>query len=145
MEDVVGAGGEAATDLDHIIEISILKVRRIQIAGIRDERRKLLVLECLHQKIAQKIEQLVADGCLNMDRSTAFLTILHEATQRLGLNRLIRFGIVIPEDANQLPRLKLPASRRMRDHSGLGLPGPLGSSLSEIIMSMDSPTNVHKR
>lgn len=131
-----------AMDLDHIIELSILKVRRIQITGANDERQKLLVLDCLHQRIAQKIEQLTAEGNLNMDRSTAFLTILHEATRRLGLNRLVRFGITIPGDMDQLPRLKLPPTRRIRDHSCLNMSASMASNLSRLTVSVD-PTDAN--
>ena len=111
-------------DLDHVIELSVLKIRRMQITGVQEERQRLLVLETLHRAIAQKIKTMDAKGELTMDRTAAFLTILHDAVRRLGLARLVRFGISLPDSADELPRLKIPSARRARDGNNVALDTP---------------------
>lgn len=107
---------KATNELDYVIELSILKIRRMQITGIKDERQKLLVLETLHNNIVRKIRELEAqsDGT-GMDRTGAFLTILHDTIQKLGLSSLIRFGVNLPDDIDGFPRLKLAMTRKTRD------------------------------
>ena len=102
-------------DVDYLIELSILKVRRMQITGIRDERQRLLVIETLQSSIERKIAQLEEEDALNMDSTSAFLSILQEAIRKLGLARLVRFGVTLPDADDKLPRLKLPSARRNRD------------------------------
>lgn len=104
-------------DFDYIIEISILKIRRMQITGVRDERQRLLVLETLHHSIAKKIAAAQNDAnAAALDNVTAFATILNEAIRRLGLTRIVRIGLDPPKYPADLPRLKLPsAGKKNRD------------------------------
>lgn len=118
-------------DIDYMIELSILKVRRMQIAGVRDELQRLLVIETLQSNIERKISQLEDEDTLTMDRSAVFISILHEAIRRLGLTKLVRFGINLPENDDQLPRLKLPSIRKSRDLPTLTL-NVSQNTLSEV-------------
>jgi hypothetical protein len=126
---MIAEDGKYADDLDYIIELSVLKIRRMQISGAKEERQRLLVLETLHRAIAQKIETMEADDSISMDRTATFLTILHEAVRRLGLNRLVRFSISLPDNTSDLPRLKVPSARRTRDNNNM---------LMEIPVTKDS-------
>lgn len=102
-------------DLDYIIEVSILKIRRMQITGVREERHRLLVLDTLRRSIAAKLEEQeeATRGTQGVsppsDRTAAFLAILQDAISRLGLSRIVRFCISLPDDDEGLPKLKLPA------------------------------------
>jgi hypothetical protein len=113
-------------NLDQIIEVSLLKLRRMQIMGVKEERHRLLVLETLHRTIEKKMneqERLAGTSSSKNDRINTFLTILQEAVSRLGLCRILRFSITIPEikestndsesmadsqSNDTLPRVRLP-------------------------------------
>ena len=98
---------------DHIIEVSILKIRRMQIVGCREERQRLLVMETLHQGIAQKVGELEAAGRVSPeDRIHTFQSILQEALHHLGLARILRFCVSQPTQSGELPRIKLPNTRK---------------------------------
>lgn len=107
---------ERNQDIDYIIQISILKLRRIQIAGVKEERQKLMILETLHQSLARKIEAIEEQGELPLpNRAHAFLSILEEALTRLGLNRILKFCITIPDNLNEFPRLRLSGAKKQRE------------------------------
>lgn len=119
---MIAEGKDQRNEIDYIIELSILKVRRMQISGVREERHRLLVLGTLHQSIVQKLEEMELDGnVISMNRSVAFLSILQDAIRRLGLVRLVRFNVSLPDNDNDLPRLKLPLGRRARDNNTIGM------------------------
>ncbi len=134
--------GGCEGDLDNVIALSILKIRRLQVTGACDERQRLLILETLQQAISQKILQpppseggswddmLIGeeDGAAPVQSAegeeargasqllVAFATVLHGAISRLGLHRIVRIGLDPPRQIGDMPRLKLPiCGRRIRD------------------------------
>lgn len=93
--------------LDQIIDISLLKVTKIQTGGIRDEGPKLLVIETLQKAVAEKIHSLDSAEH-DIDNVTAFAKVLQEAIQRLGLSRCIKITLETPEDPKDHPRIRIP-------------------------------------
>lgn len=125
-------GQDRSHDLDYIIEVSILKIRRMQITGVREERHRLLVLDTLRRSIAAKLEEQeeASRGTQGVsspsNRTTAFLAILQDAISRLGLSRIVRFCITLPDDDEDLPKLKLPAGGIRKTPSNPGVNRTIG-------------------
>lgn len=77
--------------LDQLIEVSIGKIREMQLAGSTNEYKKCLIVSMLQNCIEEKRNILKE---ITHDReSDTFSGILKSAIQKSGLYRLIRIGV----------------------------------------------------
>lgn len=110
-------GGDTA---DQVIEISILKIRRMQITGNRNECHRLLIIETLNKAIKEKLSLTRVDSnCMEIDISTAYSDILADAISRLGLSRLVRISLEVnDDDPDSFPKIRLPngSRKQLRNH-----------------------------
>ncbi len=100
--------GQGHGGVDQVIEISLLKITKIQGLQMRDERPRLLVTETLQKAMAEKIVSYRKEEDAECDNVTAYARILQGAIQRLGLNRSIKITLEMPEDPADYPKIRIP-------------------------------------
>lgn len=120
-------------ELDYIIELSLLKIRRLQIMGPKDERQRLLIIDTLQKGIINKVKLLEVNGCLEMDRSSAFVAILHDAMRKLGLVRVLRLNMSTPDSSDEFPTLKVANGRKSKGLPSLAIDDYLAVQKEQII------------
>lgn len=101
-------GGTRYGSIDQIIEISLLKITKIQGLQMRDERPRLLVTETLQKAMAEKIISYRKEEDSDCDNVTAYARILQSAIQRLGLSRCIKITLEMPENPADYPKIRIP-------------------------------------
>lgn len=79
------------SELDHIIELSLLKIRRLQICSSHlEERSRLLIMDTLHGAVRRKTSLLQEQGLLLMEVAMAYNVVLQDSLRKLGLGRILR-------------------------------------------------------
>lgn len=94
--------------LDQLIELSIFKIRQMQLTGNVIEYKKCLIVSTLQSCIEEKhqILQRITHDAIKVD---TFSGILKTAIQKSGLYRLIRIGV--RKDDNMI-QVKTKISKR---------------------------------
>jgi hypothetical protein len=101
-----------AQELDHIIDISIIKLRRLQIIGCSPtDIARVQILSTLRGTILAKVNLLRSQGILQVESTIAFSIIIQDCLQRLGLSRLLSIRVEY-DDINDIPKLIIPLNNR---------------------------------
>lgn len=101
-----------AKELDHIIDVSIIKLRRLQIVGCNPtDIARIQILSTLRDTISAKVDLLRSQGILQVESTIAFSIIIQDCLQRLGLSRIL--SIRVENDTiNNVPKLIIPPNNR---------------------------------
>lgn len=101
-----------AQELDHIIDLSIIKLRRLQIIGCNPtDIARVQILSTLRDTVSAKVDLLRSQGILQVEATIAFSIIIQDCLQRLGLSRLLNIRVEY-DNTNDAPKLVIPLNNR---------------------------------